>query len=284
MPEPFNQLLDIVARLRSPQGCPWDRQQTHESLKAHLLEETHEVLEVLDQHGSQSLKEELGDLLLQILFHAQIEDEHGHFSIHDVITTLTEKLVRRHPHVFRADAEREGTLSPDQVLTQWETLKHNERQQSGKPGSILDGVPKTLPALLRAQQIQSRASRVGFDWERPDQVIDKLDEELEELRAAVQSKTPSPISQHGTTFDVEAVEEEMGDVLLTLVNVARFLTINSEEALRKATNRFIDRFTIMERAVIQDGKQLQDLSAEEWDTLWRMAKATQRSRATEPLK
>lgn len=184
----FDRLVRIMAALRAPGGCPWDRKQTHESLKPYLLEETYEVLETIDHQDMIKLREELGDLLLQVLFHAQIATEEGRFTVEDVMALLADKLIRRHPHVFEKSAAEQETLSPEEVYGRWEQIKKQEREAAGRTQSVLDGVPKTLPALLRAYQVQARASRVGFDW--PDsregiaQVLAKIEEECRELRAA----------------------------------------------------------------------------------------------------
>ena len=269
MTQPFHDLVDVVAKLRSPEGCPWDIKQTHESLKPFLLEEAYEVLEALDTHNPQHLREELGDLLLQILLHAHIESEKQAFTIHDVITDLTHKLIRRHPHVFSAASDEAPKLDSEQVVTQWEAIKRAER--STESDSILAGIPASLPSLLRAHQIQKRAARVGFDWETAEQVFEKLDEELEELQAAA-SRLPNaePSVQEPETN--AAIEHELGDVLFTIVNVARFLQINPEDALRKANNRFTARFRYMERHGAQEKKNLEEMTALEWDTLWEAAK------------
>ena len=269
MTQPFHDLVDVVAKLRSPEGCPWDIKQTHESLKPFLLEEAYEVLEALDTHNPQHLREELGDLLLQILLHAHIESEKQAFTINDVITDLTHKLIRRHPHVFSAASDEAPKLDSEQVVTQWEAIKRVER--STESDSILAGIPASLPSLLRAHQIQKRAARVGFDWETPEQVFEKLDEELEELQAAA----PCPPDAAPSVQEPEtnaAIEHELGDVLFTIVNVARFLGINPEEALRKANNRFTARFRYMERQGAQEKKPLGEMTALEWDTLWEAAK------------
>ncbi len=273
MTHPFHELVEVVTRLRSPEGCPWDIKQTHESLKPFLLEETYEVLEALDMQDPQHLREELGDLLLQVLLHAHIESEKQAFTIDDVITDLTHKLIRRHPHVFSAKSGEARELDSEQVVTQWEAIKRAER--STTTDSILAGIPASLPSLLRAHQIQKRASRVGFDWETPEQVFEKLDEELEELQTAASSLPGSepPIRDTETNADVE---HELGDVLFTIVNVARFLQINPEEALRKANNRFTARFRHMERQGAQESKDMGEMTAKEWDALWEAAK-----RATE---
>lgn len=269
MSQAFQDLVGVVARLRSPEGCPWDIKQTHESLKPFLLEEVYEVLEALDTQNPRHLREELGDLLLQILLHAQIKSEEQTFHIEDVITDLTHKLIRRHPHVF-TDTEA-PRLDSEQVVAQWEALKRAERPAERASDSILTGIPASLPSLLRANQIQKRASRVGFDWENPKQVLEKLDEELEELRGAT-SGLPASEPSAGEPEPNAAVEHELGDVLFTLVNVARFLRINPEEALRRANNRFVARFRHMERQAAQEGKDLRQMTAPEWDTLWETAK------------
>lgn len=269
MTQPFHDLVDVVAKLRSPGGCPWDIKQTHESLKPFLLEEAYEVLEALDTHNPQHLREELGDLLLQILLHAHIESEKQAFTIHDVITDLTHKLIRRHPHVFSAASDEAPKLDSEQVVAQWEAIKQAER--STESDSILAGVPASLPSLLRAHQIQKRAARVGFDWETPEQVFEKLDEELEELQAAAPCLPDAEPSVQEPETNA-AIEHELGDVLFTIVNVARFLQINPEEALRKANNRFTARFRYMERQGAQEKKPLGEMTALEWDTLWKAAK------------
>lgn len=267
MTQPFHDLVEVVAKLRSPEGCPWDIKQTHESLKPFLLEEAYEVLEALDTENPRHLCEELGDLLLQVLLHAHIESEKQAFNIEDVIMDLTHKLIRRHPHVFSATGARK--LDSEQVVNQWEAIKRGER--STESDSILAGIPASLPSLLRAHQIQKRAARVGFDWETPEQVFEKLDEELEELQAAAPClRNSKPSLQEPETN--ATIEHELGDVLFTIVNVARFLRINPEEALRKANNRFTARFQYMERQGAQEKKSLGEMTALEWETLWEAAK------------
>jgi len=180
----FDELVQLIARLRSEDGCPWDRAQTHESLKTNLLEESYEVLEVIDEGDPERLREELGDLLLQILFHAQIAAEAGKFSMDDVIQRLREKLVSRHPHVFGGAKDKSGPRNADEVAARWEAIKQEEREQHGQGESLLDGVPKIFPALLRAFQLQNRAARVGFDWSSTEKVMEKVEEELRELHEA----------------------------------------------------------------------------------------------------
>lgn len=274
MSQNFNDLVNVIARLRSPGGCPWDLKQTHDSLKPFLLEEAYEVLDALDHQDPQHLREELGDLLLQILLHARIESERGTFSIEDVITGLQHKLVRRHPHVFASGAQDAPTLTADQVVKQWETIKQAERTTRQGPDSALAGIPAALPALLRACQLQQRASCTGFDWNTLEQVTDKLEEELEELRTETARLTPHPKGEPAVPSQemAAAIEHEFGDVLLTMVSMARFLRIHPEEALRKANERFLKRFQYMERQAAQEGRPLQALTASEWDTLWEAAK------------
>ena len=274
MSQAFDDLVSLVARLRAPDGCPWDQRQTHESLKPYLIEEAYEVIEALDQNDPNQLRQELGDLFLQILLHAEIENELRNFSIEQVITTLSQKLTRRHPHVFGSDREIEQTLNAEEVLNQWEKIKQAERSEEGKNDSMLDGVPASLPALLRAYQVQKRAARVGFDWTKPEQVIDKLDEELQELREATnhhETKNPLHSEKQGNTTS-HAMEHEFGDVLFTIANLARFLNINPEEALRKSCNRFVRRFVNMEQQAAATGKNLQQLTPKEWNTFWEIAK------------
>jgi len=250
-------LVEIMATLRGPGGCPWDREQTRESLKPFLIEEAYEVLEALDQKDRQKLQEELGDLLLQVIFHAQVASEREEFTITDVLQTVSEKLVRRHPHVF-GETRAE---TAEAVLHTWERLKQEERGGVQK-ASALDGVPKTLPALLRAQRLQDKAARVGFDWGETAAVIQKLEEELAELKAAMGK-------------GAEVMEEELGDLLFSLVNLARFLHLNAEEALRKCIEKFIHRFRYIEEVIAQRGKSLEESSLEEMDALWQEAKDLQ---------
>jgi len=264
MSERFNKLVQLMARLRAPNGCPWDRKQTHESLKPYLIEEAYEVLEAIDSADTNDLREELGDLLLQVLFHAQIGQEEGHLTIDEVMDRLADKLVRRHPHVFGDSQTGQSPKNADEVYAKWEEIKRDERERSGTPVSALDGVPKTLPALLRAYQIQARASRVGFDWPQVEPVIEKVEEELRELREAMSGGVPAE------------KEAELGDVLFAMVNLARFIKLNPEEALRKAANRFIDRFRYIEEQAEREGRSLKDMTLREMDALWEEAKQKER--------
>ena len=274
----LQRIAHIMATLRAPDGCPWDRTQTHESLKPYLLEETYEVLETIDHHNTAKLKEELGDVLLQVIFHSQIAAEAGHFTIDDVLQQLAEKLIRRHPHVFGKGQEGEPSMNADQVVSRWEEIKHTERQADGRSESVLDGVPKTLPALLRAYQLQARASRVGFDWthnaEGIAHVFGKIEEEIHELRAALATSTTlaGRTSDRSPSPGSDAVVVEVGDVLFSLVNLARLIKVNPEDALRLSSNRFADRFTYIEQEAARSGRRVSELSLNEMDALWEQAK------------
>lgn len=257
--EKFDKLLGIMATLRGENGCPWDREQTHQSLRPYLLEEAFEVLECLDQENMDDLPGELGDLLLQIIFHAQIATEAGTFTIHDILDRITRKLIERHPHVF---GDKTISTAREQSI-HWEQLKKNEGKKS-----VLDGVPKALSALLRAYRLQQKASTVGFDWPHIGQVWDKLHEELEELKQAVQNNH----RRH--------IEDELGDLLFALVNLARFLDINPEDALRQTTEKFIRRFQQIEEHFSRQGKDLRDLSLEEMDAVWDAAKKQEKEKGS----
>jgi len=275
MSERFSKLVELMATLRAPNGCPWDRKHTHESLKPYLLEETYEVLDTIDHEDSIKLKEELGDVLLQVIFHSQIAAEAGTFTIEDVLVVLADKLVRRHPHVF---GDRDKTANPtngEQVLTQWEAIKRAEREAAGGTQSALDGVPKTLPALLRAYQTQARAARVGFDWPHNaaglEQVFGKVTEEIAELREAVAARSANENSSTPAEGRND-IEAELGDILFSLVNLARFLKVNPEDALRGSNNRFIDRFHLVEAQAAERGQALSDMTLADMDALWEEAK------------
>jgi len=250
----FEELIAIMKRLRGPGGCPWDAEQTHESLMRYLLEETCEVIEAVDTQSLDHLKEELGDLLLQPVFHAAIAEEAGSFTINDVIRTLCEKLVRRHPHVF---GDLQIADSAAQVEN-WEQIKKNEKK-AGR-SSALSGVPPHLPALLKAQKVTEKAARVGFDWEHVDQVMAKVLEELHEFEEAM------------SAGDNRHMEAELGDLLFAIVNLGRFLSINPEEALRKTISRFQTRFQHVEDRLHAQGKQMSTTSLAEMDGLWEEAK------------
>lgn len=283
MSERFTKLVELMAALRAPNGCPWDRKQTHESLKPYLLEETYEVLETIDQRDHAKLREELGDVLLQVIFHSQIAAEAGTFTVEDVLEILATKLIRRHPHVF-GNGEQTGALTNgEQVLSQWEEIKRAEREAAGGAQSALDGVPKTLPALLRAYQTQARAARVGFDWPHNaaglEQVFGKVTEEIGELRDAVSKSASEAESAPTQPAGREHIEVELGDILFSLVNLARFLKVNPEDALRGSTNRFMDRFHLVEAQASEKGRSLIDMTLAEMDALWEEAKLRLSGRA-----
>jgi len=253
----FDRLVDIMSRLRSEDGCPWDREQTRESLKPYLIEETYETLEAINSGDETHIMEELGDLLLQIVFHAQLAKESDSFDIHQVCEGICEKLIYRHPHVFgEINAE-----SPAQALANWERKKRTEKRNSARQ-SALDGVPKTMPGLLRAMRLQSKAASAGFDWERAGEALDKVDEELEELREACEKG------------DRDHVEEELGDLLFSLVNVSRWLKVNPEEALTKTTRKFVERFGYIEKQAAESGKTLDEMTLPEMEELWNEGKKT----------
>jgi len=286
MSERFHALVKLMAALRAPDGCPWDRKQTHESLKPYLLEETYEVLEILDRQDRAKLPEELGDVLLQVIFHSQIASEAGAFTIEDVLEELADKLIRRHPHVFKNGSSDPTPTNADQVVMRWEEIKRSERQASGRPDSVLDGVPQTLPALLRAYQIQARASRVGFDWTHDakgfDQVLGKIEEEIQELRVAIRSPATNqagPDTAASSERQAQIVAE-FGDVVFSLVNLARFIKVNPEDAVRQAVNRFVERFQFIEARAVESGRVVGDLSFAEMDQMWEEAKKTHPATAT----
>jgi MazG family protein len=255
MKDNFNELVALMARLRGPDGCPWDRKQTAESLKPFLIEECYEVVDALDEDSPDKVREELGDLLFQIVFHARIAEEQGLFSIHDVISGNVEKMVRRHPHVF-GDAK----LGTDkEVLANWEEIKKKEKGYEDRK-SVLEGVPRRLPSLLRAHSLQERAARVGFDWSRIDEALPKLDEEMAEFKESLLKK------------DAAGIEEELGDIFFMLVNVSRFLGVNPEEALRKTISKFVSRFRHIEESAASAGKTLNEMTLDEMEKLWQEAK------------
>jgi tetrapyrrole methylase family protein/MazG family protein len=246
----FETLVSIIARLRGPNGCPWDKEQTHASLRSNLLSECYETLEALDKGDSTQLCEELGDLLLQIVLHAQIAKDNKEFEIGDVIEGITAKIIRRHPHIFGTVKVKDA----EEVMHNWEALKKEEREEGT---SMLEGVPKNMPALAYALEISRRAVRVGFEWENIEGVIDKLAEEIREIKDA---------------RDRQEKEREYGDLLFTLVNVARWEGIDAEAALREANRRFFKRFTRMEELCRQRGLDFAGLSFKEKDDLWEEAK------------
>ncbi len=255
---PIDQFIATIARLRAPDGCPWDRQQDHDTLARYLLEETYEVLEAIHSGDPHKLKEELGDLLLQIVLNAQIASEAGHFDIQDVAEAINQKMIKRHPHVF-ADINLD---SAQQVVKQWEELKDMEKQASGYAQGALESVPKTLPALLQALKISEKAVSQGFEWNNEQEVWQKLFSELDELKAEMALPPDKSLRR--------AIDLEMGDVLFTLVNVARWQRLNPEESLLLAIDKFKDRFGKMEEL---SERPLKDLNKSELAALWQRAKA-----------
>ncbi len=260
----FAAFVDLIARLRAPGGCPWDREQTHETVKPMTIEEAYEVAEAIDERNDEHLRGELGDLLLQVVFHAQIAADEKRFTVADVIDAVSRKMIRRHPHVF-AD-ERAST--PSEVLRNWEALKAAERAEKGHPGdaSMLDGVSAGLPAVMEAFQMTTKVSRVGFDWPDAASVLDKLDEEVGELKQAV-AATPA---------DAAAVAAEVGDLLFVTVNVARRLGVDPESALKAANRRFRKRFRHVEDGLRARGRAPAGSTLDEMDALWREAKEAER--------
>jgi MazG family protein len=258
----FGTLLDIMARLRGPGGCPWDRDQTPSSLRPFLIEETYEVLDAIEADDASALSEELGDLLFQVVFHARIAEERAQFTMLDVLRGVVDKMVSRHPHVFAESVV--GT--PREALAQWEELKQREAAASGRRRSVIDGVPRAMPSLVRAQRTQAKAARVGFDWADARAAWAKVREEIAEAGNAVDAGNP------------EEVREELGDVLFSLVNVARLASIDAEDALHSATDKFRRRFMQMEAQLTGQGKSVQSVPQAELERGWEAAKAAERRR------
>jgi MazG family protein len=260
----LTRLIEIMATLRGPDGCPWDREQTIDSLKPFVLEETYEVLEAIDRHDHAALCEELGDFVFEAVFLAQLESEAGHFTIADSLESIADKLLRRHPHVFRREGEP-ALESAGQVRTRWEEIKAQERASTPTPKTLLSGIAPTLPALLRAYHIGTRAASVGFDWTTPGDIVDKIQEEVDELREVVATDGP---------IDRRRAEEEMGDLLFSIANLSRKLGIEPETALRKANDKFTKRFGTLEQAVAASGRTMKEMTLEELDTEWQRAKSS----------
>lgn len=257
----LERLLELMAKLRGEDGCPWDREQTHQSLRPYVVEETYEVLEAIDSQSPDKLCEELGDLLLQVVFHAQLAAEAGQFTMRDVIRGINEKLIRRHPHVF-GDVTVDGVSG---VLDNWEKIKREEKGEERR--SALDGIPKDLPGLQRAEKLQNKAAKVGFDWGTLEGPLAKVKEEFAEFEAVLQDGVPEP-----NTAAWDRLEDEFGDILFSLVNVGRFLKIDSEIALRRTNSKFKTRFEYMERTAAAQGKKIEKLTLEEMEELWQQAK------------
>lgn len=250
-------LIEIMAKLRSKQGCPWDREQTHQSLIQYLIEESYEVIDAIKQENPQLLADELGDLLLQIVFHAQIATENDQFGMDEVINAVCNKMIRRHPHVF-SDTK---INSVGDVLTNWEEIKQQEKLNRDRT-SILDGIPNHLPALMRAEKIQSKAKKSGFDWENIQGTLEKLNEEIKEFQTAISDK------------DQDNMEEELGDLLFSIVNVARHLDLDPELALARTNDKFIKRFHYIEAQAHAQNRSIDSMSLAEMDQLWEAAKKT----------
>ncbi|MDY6969957.1 MAG: nucleoside triphosphate pyrophosphohydrolase [Spirochaetota bacterium] len=251
--EPLYKLKELASILRSENGCAWDKAQTSQTLKPYLIEEAYEVYDAIDKDNKDELKEELGDLLYQVYAHAQIASEQMSFNIDDIANSIITKLIRRHPHVF-GNSKMD---SPTEVIKKWEEIKKSEKPERL---SVLEGVPKNLPSLLKAYRIQQKVSNVGFDWDKIDDVINKLDEETTEFKEAI------------TSNDKESIFEEMGDILFTLANISRFLGINPEEALSKTIDKFVRRFQYVEKETANSAKSINDMSLEELDDIWERAK------------
>ena len=262
----FSRLIDIMATLRGPGGCPWDREQTIDTLKPFVLEETYEVLDAIDRHDHAGLAEELGDFVFEAVFLAQLEAEAGHFTIADSVETVADKLVRRHPHVFKREEGEAALDTAGQVRTRWEDIKAQERSAGGdasREKTLLSGIAPTLPALLRAYHIGVRAASVGFDWTRATDVVAKIEEEVAEIREAV---------GNAERADQDQVEEEVGDLLFAIANLARKLGVEAETALRKANDKFTKRFTQMERAIAATGRAMNAMTLEELEHEWQRVK------------
>jgi tetrapyrrole methylase family protein/MazG family protein len=269
----FEKLVAVQARLRAPNGCPWDREQTHQSLRTYLIEEAYEVLEALDSGNDAKFAEEMGDLLLQIVFHSQIASEEGRFTVADVIREIHDKMIRRHPHVFGETRAKDSA----EVLRNWEQIKAEERRSNASSGasktgaeftkesSLLDGVSRALPATLEGFQLTRKAARIGFDWEDAGGVIEKMREETEELKKALQAK------------DQRKIEEELGDLLFAAVNLARFLKTDPEIALKNANAKFSGRFRAMEKMARESGREFKDLPRAEMEAHWNAAKNSEES-------
>lgn len=269
---PIQRLKDIMAILRSEKGCPWDKEQTHQSLIPCLLEETYEVVDTIEKEDYKHLKEELGDLLFQVVFHSQLAEEKGIFHLEDAIHEISEKLIRRHPHVFPPSTKEEKTIhiqTAQDVVNQWERIKEQEKQiKNQKIKSILDSVPKALPALQRAYKLQSKASKVGFDWKDWRGAAKKLWEEIHELQEELKKDEYQPTQGK----DKQMLEEELGDVLFSIVNLARLLGLDPEICLRKTNEKFYKRFQYIESTAKEKGWEIESLSLEKMDSLWEEAK------------
>ena len=257
---PFDRLVDVVATLRSDNGCPWDLAQTHESLKADLIEEAYELIEAIDAKVPKKICDELGDLLMQVMLHSQIATDRNEFSVDEVIENLTEKLVRRHPHVFGSVV----ATDENEVLQNWEEIKRGEEGNKDRKSS-LDGIPHSLPSLQRAEKIQKKASRAGFDWDTTEDVLPKLQEEIDEIEESIRND------------DIAEIEMEIGDLFFSVVNLCRFLNVQPEEALRKSTRKFADRFQRMETTLERTNKTFKDYDLSTLDQIWEQVKQQEKA-------
>jgi MazG family protein len=263
--EEFTRLIEIMATLRGPDGCPWDREQTIDSLKPFVLEETYEVIAAIDAHDHLGLCEELGDFVFEAVFVAQLETEAGHFTIADSLHSIADKLVRRHPHIFARAAGEAPLDSADRVRTRWEEIKAQERGAGAAAKTLLSGIAPALPALLRAFHIGTRAASVGFEWHTTRDVVAKIQEEVDELREVVEAAGP---------VDQARAEEEMGDLLFSIAQLSRRLGIEPETALRKADDKFTTRFGRLEQSVTASGRTMKDMTLDELETEWQRLKAS----------
>ena len=252
----LKQLTDLIKKLRAPGGCPWDQKQTQNDLGKYILEEAYEVFDALEEKNPQTIKEELGDLLFQILFLADINEQDGMFSLSDVVVEITEKMIRRHPHVFG----NKKIISVQEVKENWQKIKKRERENNCNQNNLFAHVPRLLPALKRAQKITAIAATYGFDWPKTDAVLEKMQEEIKEFSAALKSGNK------------DKIDEELGDILFTLVNLSRFVRVDAETALMKTTNKFLRRFSYIEKQLAAQGKSLEETDLAEMDKLWRKAK------------
>ena len=252
----FEELINLVKRLRGPDGCSWDKEQTSESLVSYMLEETYEVIETIDEKNWDGLKEELGDLILHIVFQAVIAKENKLFDISESLKNINEKLVRRHPHVF----DKKNVIQ-DNIISSWELQKHKEKNRSSR----LDGVPISLPGIIRAQRIQEKASHAGLDFQKEEEIWEKISEEMEELKNAQKKNNKDEIL------------EELGDTIFSLINLARFLGISADDALRKSNNKFINRFKMIENELNKEGKNIEDSSFNELEDMWNNIKKNNNS-------
>jgi len=252
----FIELLEVLRRLRAPDGCPWDREQTPQTIKKYMIEEAYELYEAVDNNEPQEVKEELGDLFFLLLFLADLYEKSGDFTLADSLLAIKEKMIRRHPHIF-GDAKVKDSK---EVVANWQAIKGQEQEKKGKKKSSLGNLPQALPALQRAFRLGERASRVGFDWKRPGDVIEKLKEETIELESAIKDK------------DREAVQEELGDLLFTIANLSRKLDMNPEEVLKRALNKFVKRFEQMEERITREGHRLSELDIDELESYWQEVK------------